>query len=81
MLILTDKYFKTVFWVAKSHTAVCFKYFLSMVIFSTDISQGSIATCLRWGAYLNMNALQIYLLSLTVKEFGKSVNTWSSYEV
>jgi len=49
MNILPDKFLKTVFWVAKSYTVVCFNYFLSIAIFWTDISQGSVATYLRCG--------------------------------
>jgi len=46
---------------------------------NTDISQGSVARRLGCGGYLYMTLLQILLLSLTVKEFWKSVNIWWSY--
>ena len=35
MIILVDKYFKTVFGVSKSYMAVCFNLFLSTEIFQT----------------------------------------------
>jgi len=45
-------------------------------LLNTDISQGSVATRLRYGRvfkYIN------FPLSLTVKELRKSVNIWRSY--
>ena len=56
LYILPDKYFKTVFfeWV-KSYMAVCFNYFWSIAIFlNIDISQNSVATCLRCGGILRI---------------------------
>jgi len=69
------------FWVAKSYTAFCCSYFLSMPIFLTkDISQGSVATQLRCGVIFKYDFISNLLLSLTVKEFWKSANIWRSYE-
>jgi len=42
------------------------------------ISQGSVATSLRRGGYLNTLSLQIYYESVSEK-FGKSVDIWWSY--
>jgi len=72
---LTSQYFKAICWVAKSYTAVCFNYFLNMAIFlKIDISQGSVATCLRRGGILKYDLITNLLQSLTVKEFWNSVN-------
>jgi len=45
-----------------------------------DISQESVATCLTHGGILKYDFNRNLLLSLTVKEFWKSVNIWRSYE-
>ena len=45
---------------------------------NTYISQGSVATHLGRGGYMYMTVTN-FLLSLTVKEFWKSVNIWWSY--
>jgi len=56
--------------------AVCFNYFLSIAIFlNMDISQGSVATCLRCGGIFKYELVA----NLPVKEFRKSVNIWGSY--
>jgi len=44
-----------------------------------DISQGSVATCLGCGGIFTYEFVTNFLLSLTVKEFWKSVNIWWSY--
>jgi len=41
---------------------------------NTDISQGSVATCLGCGGVFKYDFVTNFLLSLTVKEFGKSAN-------
>jgi len=41
---------------------------------NTDISQGSVATCLECGGVFVYDFVTNFLLSLTVKEFWKSVN-------
>jgi len=43
-----------------------------------DISQGSVATWLRHGGIFKYDFIAKLLLSLTVKQFGKSVNIWRS---
>jgi len=58
---------------------VCFTYSLRMAIFWTDISQGSVATCLGCGRVFMYHFVTNFLLSLKVKEFWKSVNIWWSY--
>ena len=65
---------------AKSCITVCFSYSLRMAIFlNTDISQGSVATRLGCGGVFVYHFVTNFLLSLTVKEFWKSVNIWWSY--
>jgi len=44
-----------------------------------DISQGSVATHLGCGVYLNMALLQIYYWAQKWKKIWKSVNIWWSY--
>ena len=46
---------------------------------NTDISQGSVATRLGCGGVFVYDFVTNFLLSLTVKEFWKSVNIWWSY--
>jgi len=43
------------------------------------ISQGSVATYLRCGGIFKYEFVANLLMSLTVKEFGKSVNIYGSY--
>ena len=53
LLISSDRYFETVFWVAKSYTPFLCTYSLSACWFSNmDISQGSVTTRLRRGKIL-----------------------------
>jgi len=79
--ILPDKCFKkSFFWVAKSYMAVCFNYFLSTAIFlNIDISQGSVATYLRWGGKFKHDFVANLPLSLSAKNVWRSVNIWGSY--
>jgi len=80
MHILTDKYFITVFWVAKSYMAICFNYFLSNAIFlNTDISQGSVSTYTRCGGIFTDVSVANLPLNLSAKEFWKSANISGSY--
>ena len=44
-----------------------------------DISQGSIATRLRCGGIFKYELVANLPVSLSVKEFRKSVNIWGSY--
>ena len=46
---------------------------------NTDISQGSVATHLVFGGVFKYSFVTNFLLSLTLKEFWKSVNIWWSY--
>ena len=65
-----------------SSITVCFTYSLRMAIFeflNTDISQESVATRLGCGGVFIYHFVTNFLLSLTVKEFWKSVNIWWSY--
>jgi len=55
---------------------VCFTYSLRMAIFNIDISQGSVMTRLGCGGVFVYHFVTNFLLSLTVKEFLKSVNIW-----
>ena len=43
---------------------------------NTDISQGSVATRLGRGGVFIYDFVTNFLLSLTVKEFGKLANIW-----
>ena len=43
---------------------------------NTDISRGSVATRLGCGGVFVYDSVTNFLLSLTVEEFGKSVNIW-----
>jgi len=43
---------------------------------NTDISQGSVASCLRCGGVFVYDFVRNFLLSLIMKEFWKSVNIW-----
>ena len=44
-----------------------------------DISQGSVATCFRYGGIFKYGFVANLLLSLIVEEFWKSVHIWRSY--
>jgi len=50
--------------------------FLKMAFLNTDISQGSVATHLGCAGVFVHDFVTNFLLSLTVKEFGKSANIW-----
>ena len=56
-----------------------FMQFLSMTISRRHISQGRVATRLRCGGSLTITFVANLSLSLTVKEFWKSVKIWQSY--
>jgi len=72
--------FQNSVWVAMSCITVCFTYSLRIAIFfNTDISKGSVATRSRCGEVFTYGYVTNFLLSLTVKEFWKSVNIWRSY--
>jgi len=65
---------------AKSCITVCFTYSLRITIFLyIDISQGSVATRLGCDDVFKYDFVTNFLLSLTVKEFRKSVNIWRSF--
>jgi len=60
-----------------SCVTVCFTYSLRNDDFLyTGISQGSVVTRLGCGGVFVHDFVTNFLLSLTVKEFGKSVNIW-----
>ena len=44
-----------------------------------DISLSSVATCLRWDGIFKYELVANLPVSLPVKEFWKSINTWGSY--
>jgi len=50
----------------------------SLRFLSTNISQGSVALCLRCGGMFNYCFARNLLLSQSVKEFWKSVSIWRS---
>jgi len=67
-------------WVTNSCITVSFSNSLRIAIFlNTDISQGSVATRLGCGGVFKYDVVTNFLLSLTVKEFWKSLNIWWSY--
>ena len=66
---LPDKYFEAVCTVAKSYTTVCFDYCLSVAFLSIDISQDSVAPCLRCGGIFKNDFIANLPLSLRVKKF------------
>ena len=43
------------------------------------ISQGSVATCLRWGGYCRMGFVANFIHFPAVQKFWKSVKVWQSY--
>ena len=52
---------------------------INMQFLYTEVSQGSVATCLRCGGIFNNQFVMQSLLSPTVKELWKSVNIFQSY--
>ena len=71
---------KQFFECSKSYMAVCFNYFLSIVIFlNIDILQGSVATRLRCDGIFKYELVAYLPVSLPLKEFWKSVNISGSY--
>jgi len=68
---------------AKSCVTVIFTYSVSTAILNIDRLfhhvQGSVATRLRCGGIFKYDFVTNFLLSLTVKKFGKSVNISQSY--
>ena len=50
-----------------------------MLVFDINVSSGSVATCLRCGEMFHNDFIANLPLSLSVKEFWKSVNIWRSY--
>ena len=51
----------------KCYVAVCFNYFLRMAFLNIDISQGTVATQLRWGKIFKHNFVANLPLSLRMK--------------
>ena len=43
------------------------------------ISQGSVATCLRWSGWCHMGFVANFIRFPTVQKFWRSVNIWQSY--
>jgi len=76
--MLPDKYFKIVFWMAKSYTAVWSVTSWALWFLNVDSSQGSAATYLRCGGMIKHDFVANLTLSLSAKEFWKSVNIWGS---
>jgi len=79
MLISPDIYFKTMFeWLSLAllHYSLLHLLLNNCDFLNTDISQGSVATRLKCGGMFKYDVATNFLLSLTVKEFRKSVNIW-----
>ena len=51
-----------------------------MPFFCIYISQGSVATCLKRGGIYKYDFVANLPMSLSAKEFWKSVKIWQSYE-
>jgi len=49
------------------------------ILLNVDISQGSVATCLRYDGIFKYDFVANVPLSLPVKDFRKSANIWGSY--
>jgi len=49
------------------------------LFYDINISQGSVATRLRWGGIFNDCFIANFLETVTVKEFWKSASIWRSY--
>ena len=47
--------------------------------FEFSISQGSVATFLRWGGYCRIDFVANFIGFPAVQEFWKSVNIWHNY--
>ena len=56
------------------HNSLLHLFLKNCDFLNTDISQGSVATCLGCGGVFKYDFVTNFLLSLTVKEFGKSAN-------
>ena len=69
MLISSDIYFKTMFeWLSLANSLLHL-LLKNGDFLNTDISQGSVATCLGCGGVFVYDFVTNFLLSLTVKEF------------
>jgi len=53
--------------------------FRLMLVFDINVSHGSVATCLSCGGIFHNDSIANLPVSLSVKEFWKSVNIWRSY--
>ena len=70
-------------WITKveaTKNAICL-HFLPYVLnicskFELWISQGSVATCLRWGGYCRIGFVANFIRFPAVQKFWKSVNIW-----
>ena len=69
MLISPDIYFKTVIEWLVLHNSLLRLLLKNGDFLNTDISQGSVATCLGRGGVSVHDFVTNFLLSLTVKEF------------
>jgi len=76
---LSEYFFQQLFCMAKFCMEYPFTQLWGMAILRTNISQGSVATCLRCDGIFNYWLTRNLLLSLPVKEFWKSVSIWHSY--
>ena len=68
--------------VRSDKNAIClhFSYLLNICRkFEFFISQGSVATCVRWDEYCIMNFVANFIGFSAVQKFWKSVKIWQSY--
>ena len=79
MLISPDIYLKQCLSGYVLHDSLLHLLLKNSDFLNTDISQGSVATRLGCDGIFTYGFVTNFLLSLTVKEFWKSVNIWWSY--
>jgi len=71
-------FLQQLFRMAKSCTAVRFTRFWDIVIFNTNISQGSVTTHLRCDGIFNYCFISNLLSNLTTSEFWESAYMWQN---
>ena len=85
LVILNTDNIKICGWITKLQAIkmqfVCiFSYLLNICRkFEFLISQGSVATCLRWGGHCRMGFVANFIRYPAVQKFWKSVKVWQNY--
>ena len=82
LAILNTENIKICGWITKFEAIkmqlVCFFFHICRK-FEFLVSQGSVATCLRWYAYCRIGFVANFTRFPAVQEFWKSVKIWQSY--